>query len=375
MNLKVMPKSSFPDWIKHLSDSSDSSAVDQRRLIAPTPSGEQYIFAEVQSAEEIVLNYPSSILPPKKALLPQKEYLFSFNLEDERETVSLEEASRRQTVILGVHTCDLHAIQLLDNVFIKGESAVSTNTPQYTDQHYLRRRQNTTLVSIECLKPCSEYSFCRDMRTSSVPEHFDLHLTDLGEAYAISIGSTKGAELLAGFAGILPAHEKDLRRIDQVMGEKWASFPYRLQADISELPGLLKTSYKSPLWQELGERCLGCGLCTLVCPTCYCFDVQDEIDLSLNAGKRYRVWDSCQLTQFAAVAGGHNFRPGRGNRLRHHFLRKYQYQSISPGQVGCVGCGRCIQACLVKISPVEVLNKLYQRKIAARHGQKEALIA
>jgi len=158
------------------------------------------------------------------------------------------------------------------------------------------------------------------------------------------------------------------------MSSKWARFPYRLQSDLSELPSLLTISYKSGLWEELGRQCLGCGMCTIVCPTCYCFDVLDEVDFSLSSGRRYRVWDSCQLNQFAVVAGGHDFRSQRSARQRHRFLRKYKYQSLAPGLLGCVGCGRCASTCPVNISPVEALNKLYQRRVASTRKEQEAYL-
>ena len=121
----------------------------------------------------------------------------------------------------------------------------------------------------------------------------------------------------------------------------------------------------------MGEKCLGCGACTLVCPTCYCFDVNDEVDFSLSAGKRWRVWDSCQFSQFASVAGGHDFRAERSAKQRHRFNRKYQYQAKDTGAVGCVGCGRCARACLVDIKPIDVLNKLYRQKAAASHTRQQ----
>jgi ferredoxin len=150
--------------------------------------------------------------------------------------------------------------------------------------------------------------------------------------------------------------------VNRVLKEKWPRFPLRLDFDVTELPSLLSVSYESKLWDELGERCLACGMCTNVCPTCYCFNVADEIDLTLNAGRRVRMWDSCQLDKFATVAGGHDFRSSRARRQRHRFFRKGKYQTDAFGLLGCVGCGRCAQACLVNITPVDTFNALYHRQ-------------
>lgn len=350
MNLKVMSKTAAQEWTNHL--------VDNFRVVAPHSADHHTIFDQVSNAVQVDLDYKNSVLPPKKALLPQHEDLMRFDHQTETVQPVFDSLS---TVILGIHTCDLHAIRLLDQVFSTG----------YLDQHYLARRQNTFLVSIECLEPCTEYAFCKDMGTLSAPEGFDLHMTDLGDCYGFQIGSPKGEELLDGFEGVQDATEIDRRRYYRVVEAKWSRFPYHLEADITELPNLLKNGHKSPIWQELEGRCLGCGACTIVCPTCYCFDVVDEIDLSLSVGKRYRKWDSCQLNKFASVAGGHDFRPGQSKRQQHRFLRKYRYQSAAPGLLGCVGCGRCASACLVDINPADVLNKLYRSQYASSKKQKE----
>jgi len=353
MSLKFISKEAIPGWIATLST--------DFRLIAPIANQEHYIFADVHEASEIELGYSTSVLPPKKAFLPQREDLIRFSIAQSKVEPIIDQ---RSIVLFGVHTCDLYAIHLLDEVFKR----------DYADQHYLARRDNAVIVSLECLEPCSEQAFCKDMGTHTLPEEFDLHLTDIGEAYAVDIGSHKGAKLLDGINNLHEPTDQDLLILSKEMSSKWSRFSYRLEADISELPSLLTVSQKSVLWDELGVKCLGCGMCTIVCPTCYCFDVIDEIDLSLDTGLRYRVWDSCQLNQFATVAGGHDFRPTRAARQRHRFLRKYKYQSAAPGILGCVGCGRCASSCLVNISPVDVLNKLYHRRVSSKRNRQEALV-
>jgi sulfhydrogenase subunit beta (sulfur reductase) len=349
MSLRIMPKIAFPEWVERLSA--------EYRVVGPKSKHGQYVFDEIHSADELVIDYPTSVLPPKKYLLPPREELFQFSNQGLQITPSLETTP---TVIMGLHTCDMHAIQLLDAVHNTG----------FADQHYQTRRENTYFVSIECLKPCMKESFCKSMGTLNLPEDFDLHLTDLGDNYAIDIGSEKGRKLIESLDSVYQPTEDDYQRINRVMAEKWPRFEYRLDFDVSELPDVLNLSQRSSYWQELGNKCLACGMCTKVCPTCYCFNVEDEVDLSGDKGTRNRVWDSCQIDQFAEVAGGHNFRETRALRQKHRFMRKGKYQYDAYGLIGCVGCGRCAAACLVDITPVDTFNELHKRR---KKGERSEL--
>ncbi|TET81756.1 MAG: Ni/Fe hydrogenase subunit beta [Anaerolineales bacterium] len=342
MGFKVIPKVAMPEWIERL--------CTGYRVVGPKPLHGQHIFGDIQSAVELDLGYPTTVIPPKKYLLPQREELIRFKTDGSQVHVEAV-IEAKPTVVLGIHTCDLHAIQLLDRVFQQG----------YSDQHYQAHRENAYLVSIECLQPCIPHSFCKSMGTLSVTNGFDLHLTDIGDDYAVDIETKKGARLLDGFSAARDVTDEDYRLFNRVLSEKWACFPLRLDFDITELPSLLSVSYESKLWDELGERCLACGMCTNVCPTCYCFNVTDEVDFTLSAGQRTRIWDSCQLDKFATVSGGHNFRASRAQRQRHRFFRKGKYQMETYGLLGCVGCGRCGQACLADINMVDTLNDLYHR--------------
>ncbi|HLE16369.1 MAG TPA: 4Fe-4S dicluster domain-containing protein [Anaerolineales bacterium] len=341
MSLKIIQKSEILDFIHRL--------LPDYRVVGPVESNGGYAFEEISDPADLRLNYTTTILPPKKFLLPPQELLFKF---DNTNGGHLQPGPEREpTVIFGVHTCDLHAIQLLDAVFTNG----------FADPNYLRQRQQTVLISVECLTPCDENSFCKSMGTLSADEGYDLHLTDLGDAYAVDIGSQKGEDLLLDYAASKDAAPEEVQRLNAVLSEKWPKFPYRLDFDVSDLPSLLSLSMKSPLWAELGERCLACAACTNVCPTCFCFDIKDEVEMDLKHGQRVRIWDSCQLDEFATVAGGHNFRKNKALRQRHRFLRKGKYILDAHQQLGCVGCGRCARACLVDITPVGVFNELYRQ--------------
>ena len=139
---------------------------------------------------------------------------------------------------------------------------------------------------------------------------------------------------------------------------KAANFNKRLPYNVRYLPELLDASYDSLLWDAIARRCFSCGTCTNVCPTCYCFDVQDKLNIDTVSGQRVRSWDSCQLRVFAEVAGGENFREHASSRMRHRVFRKGKFIQERTGKLGCVGCGRCSTNCVAKISILEAFQQI-----------------
>jgi ferredoxin len=320
------------------------------RVVGPVARGIKFAFDDIEDPADLKLDYNTSILPPKKYLQPQEERMMTFTRTGKPVVETVIEAP--PTVIMGVHTCDLAGLRVLDEAFSQG----------FPDAHYLKRRENTLLVGIECLEPCDEHSFCKSMGTLTVSNGYDLHLTDMGDTYAVDVGTEKGTKLLK-YAEASKATDADMQQLNKVLGAKWPRFPYKLDFDVGELAPLMVQSYDSPVWDDLAEICLACGSCTLVCPTCFCFNVYDEVELNLNDGERKRRWDSCQLDEFARVAGGENFREHQAARLRHRFMRKGRYLIEKYGELGCTGCGRCARSCLVDISPVNVFNDVHGTKV------------
>jgi formate hydrogenlyase subunit 6/NADH:ubiquinone oxidoreductase subunit I len=224
----------------------------------------------------------------------------------------------------------------------------------------MERREQIYVIGIECLHPCDEASFCKDMGTLTAPPVYDLHMTDAGDFYFVDTGTEKGERLLLDHVYVKMAEKEDIQKLGQILSSKWPRFRMRLKMSRDQTPALLTLGYQAKLWQELGERCLACGSCTNVCPTCFCFDVIDENDITLQNGERVRVWDSCQLYEFALVAGGHNFRESKASRVRHRLMRKGKYIKQVHGLIGCTGCGRCERACLVHITIPGTLNALHE---------------
>jgi len=346
MSLYILSKEKLPAFVEALQAGF--------RVVGPvrTPTG--FAFEEITQADQLQLDYTTTILPPKKYFLPQRETLFEFHTGSNPEgaqSVDVEPVFQdvQPTVIFGMHTCDMSGIMLYDKVFSEG----------FRDEHYMTRRDKMVIIGIECLHPCDDASFCKDMGTLTAPPIYDLHMTEVDDDYLIDTGSEKGERLLLNYSEAKMATTDHMQRLGRVLSAKWPRFRMRLKMSKDQTPSLLTLGYNAHIWEELGERCLACGSCTNVCPTCFCFDVQDEMDINMQDGERVRVWDSCQLHEFALVAGGHNFRESKASRVRHRLMRKGKYIKQVHGLSGCTGCGRCERACLVDITIPGTLNALH----------------
>jgi len=276
----------------------------------------------------------------KSYLYPADLKLFSTCKMGDHFEVQAQVQSPPRYAFVGVRACDLAAIKILDRIFI--EDAIQ-------DSSYRARRENAFILAVNCTEP-GETCFCVSMGTG--PEctgDFDLAITELKDTFLIDVGSPLGAFMLHGSTWRL-AGALEINRARQLMIAAESSMGRTL--DTTGVADLLFNNLDHPRWDDVAMRCLSCANCTLVCPTCFCSDVQDTSDLTCETTQRTRVWDSCFNPDFSYVHGGH-VRPNIRSRYRQWLTHKMASWIGQFGTAGCVGCGRCITWCPVGIDLTE----------------------
>jgi formate hydrogenlyase subunit 6/NADH:ubiquinone oxidoreductase subunit I len=320
-------------------------------VVGVRAKADKFAFGPLESADDLRLDYDVTLSPPKKYFQPPVETLMTYKVGGEYKS----EISDRKLVLIGVHPYDMIAINQMDELFSQDEY----------DTHYMARRSNTTVIACDVVT-ASKNVFASSMKTATVKTGYDILLTDIGDAYIADAPTEKGQALLkTAAADAIDATDDDLAKRKAVQDNNEESLNrHKLNCDVSQLPELLDGAYEHPVWEEKAATCYACGSCNLTCPTCYCFDVQDDVEWSLESGQRSREWDGCLLKDFATVAGDHNFRQKRQNRFRHRLYRKAKYVPAKiGGQIACVGCGRCVGACIPDIAnPVAIYNRLLEDK-------------
>jgi sulfhydrogenase subunit beta (sulfur reductase) len=319
-----------------------------KKTVAPVKRGvKNYAFEEVTSGKDVAVKYIPTILPPKKYFLPQAETLQQYDKSKKTWNAVME---FQEMIIFGVHTCDLAGIQCLNMAF--------SSKPK--DINYLARKNRILIIGLECNEYCDEYASCKVMDNHMPNGGYDLFFTELDGFFMVHINTLEGEELIEKTGLFKEAKEEHRKALKALREEKRKIFKDEVKVNHNQLKPLFDKSFESPVWQSLHERCVACGNCTNVCPTCYCFDIEDEIDLNLATGVRKRRWDSCQNEPFAEVAGGENFREERGDRQRHRYMRKFKYPVDKYSRYFCTGCGRCSRTCMAKINLKETVNELAQ---------------
>ncbi len=338
MRYATLKKSGLNDFI--------AGMAARMKVMAPVYKGyNNYAFEQVATAAEISLEHIPTVLSPKKFFMPQYETLAEYNID----TQSLEGVVEYENMVLfGVHTCDIAGIQCLNVVF--------SDRPK--DMNYLIRKNRIGIIGFECNFKCDKYATCGLMDNNTPNGGYDLFFTDLEECFMVHSNTHYGDDLIDQSGVFDDALPKHFDKLAALRNKKLEIFKKEIDVDLDEIPKIFDKCKESAVWDEIGSRCLACGNCTNVCPSCYCFDVQDELNIDMKTGRRIRVWDSCQNEPFAVVAGGENFRKKRSDRKRHRFFRKFKYPVDRYSRFFCTGCGRCTRTCMALISLPDTIKAL-----------------
>ncbi len=318
------------------------TAASEYQLAGLTRKEGNVLFDVIASSQELELEYAPTVLSPKKFFFPQEEVFLEYTADG---TVA-PKIEATPLVLFGIHPCEANALKIMDEAF----------ADSHGDPNYLAKREASVVICQDCKEICDENAFCYKVKSYQATAGYDIMVYDLGDDYAITSRTDKGNAFVEQY---MSTRDVDKAALEDFKLSKMKTFSkYTPFKEFYRLPEVFEGNKDHSIWKEEGDRCLSCGSCIMVCPTCYCFDVADELALNLKEGQRIRRWDACMLSQFARVAGGENFREDTEERLKHRIYRKFDYLMKKHGQAVCVGCGRCVRACLAEISPKTIVQTI-----------------
>ncbi|MCL6087470.1 MAG: 4Fe-4S dicluster domain-containing protein [Actinobacteria bacterium] len=336
MLYKVLKKDDSKEFLSKL--------ISDYEFIGPVKKDrETHDFLRINDIKKLDTNYKrTTIAPAKKILFLPSETLIQYEINEDVKINPVHNA--KEKILFGIDACDVNGMNFLDRFFSEFE---------IIDEPYTSRRKNLMVIGLDRMP--SETNFSISMGMEYAKDGFDIFLTDLGNRYFVRVGTKKGNDLLAKYASAVNASQEDFKDYDKFMDDYRKSF--KNKADTENFYDNYELIYDDrKFWDKVAKDCYSCGSCCLVCPTCFCFNVRDDMELNLKKGSKIREWDSCMIPGYGLVAGGHNFRPDKENRLKQRYRCKLKTFEDRLGTNSCVGCGRCIEACLAKINIAEDIN-------------------
>jgi sulfhydrogenase subunit beta (sulfur reductase) len=337
MLYKILEKDVYKDFVKTL--------ISKYEFIGPKKKDSAvHDFVPIKSISELDTNYIKTTIPPaKKLLFPSFEKLVSYEIVEKIKVMPVNKSSEK--ILFGVNAWDINGMNFLDRFF-------STN---FIDDNYIEKRKKLLVIGMDS-EP-AETNFSLSMGTEYAKDGFDIYLTELKKKYFARIATPKGNEIIESYAKVKNASAEDFKEFDKYMDDYRMKF--KLSVDIKNFYDNFESIYDDgDFWKRIAKNCYSCGSCNLVCPTCFCFNIRDDMELNQKEGRKIREWDSCMIPEYGLVAGGHNFRPDKENRLKQRYRCKLKTFLDKFGSYACVGCGRCIEACMAKISIAEDINSV-----------------
>jgi sulfhydrogenase subunit beta (sulfur reductase) len=328
---KLIRKQSLEKLYNHLSA--------DRKVYAPVIAADKQVEYKYNPAfADVTFDHIRSTLSVKNVVFPKVENLFYYTNSKTESTVTDIDIEKIQDVVLwGAHPCDTAAFDTLRSIFCW----------DITDVFFLKRLEKLLVIGLSC-HLSDEYCFCTSVGlTPDSAKGSDILLSLLQNGdYIAEILTEKGNKILSSFPELF----------EQASEEKGVLTEVKQKFNHEQVTAKLASAFEHPFWIENSLRCIGCGACAYVCPTCACFDIQDET--KGKNGKRYRSWDSCGFGLFTLHTSGHNPREVQSQRWRQRIMHKFSYMPERNESLGCVGCGRCSSGCPVDMNIAEQLESL-----------------
>ncbi|MBS3886534.1 MAG: 4Fe-4S dicluster domain-containing protein [Dethiobacter sp.] len=321
-----------------------SAMAAEAKLYVPAESDGIVNFVSWQEGLAVELAALNVLVPPKKFFYPQTETVLKYEMGEDLQIEDFACKAGEKAILFAVRPCDVSSFAMMDKVYLE----------EPPDEAYRRRRENTTVIALGCTEP-DEACFCQsfDIDAAKAPGA-DVLAVDTGEELALVAQTEKGEELISALNGLLSeatsGDENKVKDEQEKIADRYVT-SVSLRGIKERLAGMFAADY----WERLYKRCIGCGTCTFLCPTCHCFDLQEYA--AGNCGERIRCWDACMFADFTQMAGGHNPRPSQKERVRQRFMHKLNYFPQQHGDYACVGCGRCVRKCPVNLDILEVIRE------------------
>jgi ferredoxin len=297
------------------------------------------------------MSYTDSVLSAKSVLFPQTEKILNTSLNEANENhhiMKRAEADYTPRAVIGIRPYDAKAIQLVKMNF---------DTEDYRDPYWCDAYEATTFVGLAINKP-GPFDFSTATGTGPFSEEgLDILLADMDDKFMAKVLTPKGEAFAAACGFDAEADEKESQvLLDVLRKEAESNITSSVETDKLKEKTILDL-HEAPFWDDVAFSCINCGTCTYVCPTCWCFDIQDEA--KLKESTRFRNWDTCMSSLFTRHATGHNPRGEKIQRVRQRFMHKLKYflDKYDKG-IMCVGCGRCVKSCPVNIDIRQVCSTM-----------------
>ncbi|MEK6732832.1 MAG: 4Fe-4S dicluster domain-containing protein [Candidatus Omnitrophota bacterium] len=311
------------------------SLLQDFEVIGPKELANRGIFYEtIKNPQDLYLGEGFTTEPVKKFFLNPSEWLFKCQYKDSKNSLEEITLTKTKRIIIGVRPCEARGLELLDKVY----------NSEYKDESYVNNRNRTVIIGLSCANP-DRNCFCTSMGGSNVESRgMDAILFDRDDKFILEIITDKGKEILGSIGKEPSEEEKKHWQQDKEKRKDLVKTKIKVPEDLDKI-------FEDPYWEQVSKSCLSCGICTYLCPTCHCFDLVDE------KRRKLRCYDGCAFSDFTLEASGVNPRPSKKERYRQRVFHKFDYFKKNFGENLCVGCGRCIRYCPVKIDISEIVDK------------------